>query len=311
MKKPKNEENAVTVKVPEIISDPLKYRVLKDEPIQLTRARAFEFLEMETFPGERQVIEGHVQTLFNQWMAGRFIWEHVILSTARHDGKLYRINGQHTCWMRVNIEKDIKPDVRYIEYGVQDDEQLRALYCVFDRARSRTSQHVFRASLMGTVSAAELWPSTLGTIATGFKLWKWEKARYSCIEPSDVITLVEGEYNNLYRMVGVAWQELHDYVPLRKAACIAAMFATFSASAKASVEFWNGVGTGLGLNEKHDARWQLRKYLDTHSQSLRSLGKTVSAEDVYRVCIMAWNKWRKNDKVLTGLRPTDKRIKAV
>ena len=198
MKKPDNKEkNAVTVMAPEVISDPLKYKVVEDRQLKLTKAEAFSFLELETFPGERQVNERHVQSLFNQWSAGRFVWEHVIIATCLCGKTRYRINGQHTCWMRVNINKDITPVVRHIEYSVPDDEQLRALYCVFDRAKVRSHSHVIRASLTGTTLAAELWPSTLGRVAEGFKLWRWEKSRYEYIEPSDVITMVEGEFKNL------------------------------------------------------------------------------------------------------------------
>lgn len=312
MKKPDNrEETVVTVRTPEVISDPIKYKVIRDEGIILTKPLAFEFLELDTFPGERQVNERHVQALFNQWAAGRFIWEHVIISTAKWAKNVYRINGQHTCWMRVNVPRDIKPEVRLIEYEVPDEEHLRALYCVFDRAKSRTPQHIIKASLVGTTTAAELWPSTLGTMAAGFKMWQWQKDDERLVEASDIVTLVEGPFNNLFRVVGVAWQELYDqWSPIRRAAVIGAMFATFEVSAKASLEFWHGVGTGLNLPDKSDARYQLRRWLDTHTQSFKAQ-KPVSNEETYRVCINAWNRWRKGDKVLTGLRATDKRVKPV
>jgi hypothetical protein len=308
-------ENIVTVVVPEIISDPLKYKVVKDSEITLTKEKAYEFLELETFPGERQVIERHVQALFNQWAAGRFMWEHVVIATALCDRKLYRINGQHTCWMRVNVSKDIAPRVRQIEYSVSNEEQLRALYCVFDRAKSRTPAHVVRASLAGSTQAAELWPSTLSLLAAGFRMWRFEKSKSHMVETSDIITLVQGEFNNLFRVVGVAWQELYDQgAVVKRAPVIGAMFATFNASAKAGLEFWHAVGTGLNLTDKQDPRYQLRRYLESHSLSgvyRRGAAKPVHVEDIYRVCVMAWNKWRKNEKMETGLRTTTKRIKAI
>ena len=46
-------------------SPPLKYKIASDEEINLTKARAFQFLELKTFEGERPVRERHVQFLFD------------------------------------------------------------------------------------------------------------------------------------------------------------------------------------------------------------------------------------------------------
>lgn len=297
----------------DVISAPIKYKMASDTEVELTKEKAFEFLELDQFQGERQVNERHVQHLFNQWQAGRFMWEHVIIGTCRCGDKNYRINGQHTMWMRVNISKDIKPAVRWIEYSVQDEEQLRALYCVFDRAKARTPAHVIRASLSGTRVAAELWPSVLERITSGFKMWRWEHFHEESILPEDLVTMVEGEFNNLFRVVGVMYQELYEWKYIRKAACIAGMFATCSVSAKASLDFWRAVGTGLGLDNKEDPRYKMRQYLTEKTLSKSGMSKKdrVTSEETYRAAIQTWNHWRKGEPVKAGIKLPAKRVKAI
>jgi hypothetical protein len=314
MKAPDNKEKVVSVAVRDVISAPLKYSVVSDTEVALTKEQAYQFLELETFEGERQVNERHVQNLFNQWAAGRFMWEHVIIGTCDCNGHTYRINGQHTCWMRVNITKDIDPKVRVMHYKVNDAEQLRALYCVFDRAKSRTPSHIVRASLSGTRLAAELWPSVLDRLTSGFRMWRWDNyEEWNAIQPEDLVTLVEGEYNNIFRVVGFCFQELYEWKYIRKAAIIAAMFATFSVSVKASLEFWRAVGAGLGLDDRNDARYKLRRYLEDKTQSKDGMSKKdrVTSEETYRASVHCWNHWRKGTPIVAGIKLPNKRPKAI
>ena len=114
-----NKEPAIKVKTVGVVhAESLKYRLISDELLSLTRAKAFEILEYDTFSAERPVQESHVQFLYNEWLAGRFLWHqamvaHGIIMEPGPGGTrvphVYRLNGQHTCWMRVNIPKDSEP----------------------------------------------------------------------------------------------------------------------------------------------------------------------------------------------------------
>jgi hypothetical protein len=315
----KTDVPAVAVKQPANIADKLDAEIVSDRRINLTKDRAYKFLELKTFQGERQVNERHVQHLYNAWVSGRFMWEHVIIATCECEGTTYRLNGQHTCWVRVNIENDgVDANVREIVYRVKDQANLRALYSTFDQNKARTQQHIIRALLVGTPTTADIWPSVIGNLASGLRFYLYEKETQD-VSTADVAELISGKYSDLFKQVGLFYQNHYDtYFPIRRKAVISAMFATFDAAPQKSQEFWGPVCDALGFIGKGDARWQLRKFLDSHHQSKASkgvrLGRTtggyVSDEDHYRICIQAWNRWRKGEEVAV-LKPTDKRVKAI
>lgn len=313
MKKQTNNKNAPAVKVKPAsgIAEKLDYEIASDRRINLTREKAYAFLELATFQGERQVNERHVQALYNAFNAGRFMWEHVLIALCECEGKVYRINGQHTCWMRVNIDKDEEAPVREMVYKVKDEAALRAVYSTFDQNKQRTPGHVMKALLVGTPEVAEIWPSQIGQLAAGLKMHLYE-GRGENISVPDMAEIVSHESNDLFKQVGVFYQAQYDnYINIRRKACIAALFATFAAAPQKAYEFWTPICEQLGFTGKDDLRYKLRRFIDEHKMSRSfSTGMMVCDEDLYRICINAWNKWRKGEAV-TNLRTTDKRVKAV
>ena len=83
---------------------------------------------------------------------------------------------------------------------------------------------------------------------------------------------------------------------MRRVSVAAAVYATMSKSPKIAGEFWEKVKDGLGMESNKDPRYQLREFLVTsavRAQSGTTGGKrAVTAEDAYRVCIVAWNAYR-------------------
>ncbi len=302
---------------PEVVVQPvsgiayeLDYEIASDRRINLTVDKAYAFLELETFQGERNVNERHVQRLYNAFSSGRFMWEHVIIATCKCEGTTYRVNGQHTCWMRVNAPKDIEAPVREMVYTVKDQHGLREIYSTFDQNKSRTSGHIMKALLIGNGASVDLWPSKVGEYAMALRYWLYPGESNNVSVP-DVVELVETKYPELFRQVGLYYQSKYDnYKAIRRKPIMSAMFATFDSAPRTALEFWNPVCDAIGFDSKEDARWQLRRFFDNHSES-RNMGKgTVSAEEIYRVSILAWNRWRKGEKV-QSLRPTDKRLKPI
>lgn len=311
---PKKKLPAVTVEPALDIASKLKYRILSDKRIKLTRARAFEFLELDTFQGERQVNENHVQFLYNQWSSGRFMWEHVLIGVCKLKDKYYRINGQHTCWLRVNIEEGwfakmgYVPEVREITYEVDKEEDLRGLYGTFDQNKVRSAGHIIRALLVGTPTTTDIWPSLITKLGQSMRLWLYEdKHTRNQVGASDVAEIVCDDHAEVFKVVGLFLQQHYDACSFaRRAACVAAMFATFSANRAKAAEFWGPVFSGLNLATKSDPRFQLRNFMMTTRQSMEGKFRGISAEDAYRVCINNWNKWRHGEAV-TCVKLLDKR----
>jgi hypothetical protein len=293
-------------------SDPLRHIVLSDKTVQLTPTEAFAYLDMPAFRGERDVLDSHVQFLLDEAKRGRFIWEHVIIATARIKGEptVYRINGQHTCWMRTYLPPSTTAKIRRIDYEVPDQENMRRLYGVFDRNKSRTPGHIVKALLAGTETMDGVWDSSIRSLAAGMKQWLVEKKEdQKRFGPNELAAEID-QRPALFQKVGHFVQKNIKQMHLRKAAVYAAMFATFDKQPARADEFWQPVADGLNLDCNTDPRYKLREFLLTARTDRANFGRdSVTTEDVYRICINAWNKWRKGEKAMAGLRTTDRRYK--
>lgn len=295
-------------------ADPLKYTIVNDTMVTLSKKMAFEFLELHTFQGERAVREGHVQFLFDEYTAGRFLWHHVLIASAIMNGVEYRINGQHTCWMRVNIpdkEEPVPAKCRVIQYKVDTSDQLRTLYSAFDRNAPRTVGHISKVMLIDTKAGKELTASIISKMVAGFRIYFAEDWHTANANPSELTAIISNNYTELFNLVGhFVMQHYEDHAFVRRAAIVAAMLATFEKAVKPSIDFWGPVCDGIGLEAKTDARYQLRQYLMTHGHSIMAGTLKISQEEAYRACINTWNRWRKGDPV-SVVRSTDERIKPV
>lgn len=287
--------------------EPLQYKILKDETVNLTPELAFRFLELETFHGERPVRQGHVQYLYDQLISGRFVWHHVSLACARLGNTVYRINGQHTCWMRVNVPKELEPikaEIQIITYQVEDESNLKALYSTFDRAAARTQGHIGKVQLMDTEAGREIPVSNLGHLITGFRIFfspDWNKGGGAQRMRIDELTsLINKNYAQLFNIVG-RYFGIHykDAMWVKRSSVLAACFATFEKNVKLSDEFWGPVFSGIGLTKRADPRWQLRRYIESHGLTIEGGKERVSQEQLYCVCINCWNHWRLGNELFS------------
>jgi len=296
-------------------ADPLRYKIQADTELKFTKGDAYKFLELGVFEGERPIRESHVQFLYDEWVAGRFLWQNVILASVKCGDREFRINGQHTCWMRVSVpEKNepLDPMIRMMVYIVNGREQMRALYSAFDRNTPRSAGHVSKVMLMDTEASKEIPASYIGRIVAGFRIfWEPEGNKRARLCPPELVGLIEKNYSRLFNIVGRFFtMRYSDSVVIRRAGVVGAMFATFERNVQKSDEFWSPVLTALGLNDKQDPRWQLRRYLEEHGHSMgSSVSIAIKTEETYAVCVNAWNHWRAGTPI-TRLVTTDRRMKA-
>jgi hypothetical protein len=295
--------------------DALDAEKVRDGAVVLTTAKAVEYIELRVFPGEREVSDTHVQTLVDEMNRGRFNWDVVILARAELRGVVYKINGQHTSWARLALPDEPSPSVREVVYRVGSDEQLKALYATFDRAKPRSDTHLTRLELLGTAATDGLSARTITKVTPGFKAWKYpNREDYRRVGPAEVAAIVNAQYPKLFNTVGkffagvdVAAAPLADRSPV-----LAALFETFDRFPSLAPEFWRDCLEGTNL-VKTDARWHLRKYLEASSLSRKGSNtdkKIVTNEEMYLTCLAAWNRWRKNEEV-RALKPLEKRSRAI
>lgn len=291
----------------------LEMEVVHDRAVILDHALAEKYISLPIFKGEREVVETHVERLFDAMTNGTFNERNVNLAMCEFNGELYKINGQHTCWAVMFMPKDFSIRVRETRYRVETVEQLRMLYATYDRAMPRSDGHLVKVHLVDTPEMEGIPASIISRLTPGLRLWLWENEKERGLyQPDQIASLVRNEYAELYRAVAFYFKE-HQEPCMKRASVFAALFETFSKVPSKAPEFWDAVATGLGLTRKADPRWKLRDYLlstSVRATTVTSDKRVVDAETQYRICINAWNKWRKGEDITGSLRPTQSRVKA-
>lgn len=287
----------------------LKIEVVSDQQVVLDHTKAVEYLDLPIFPGEREITESHCQFLYDEMRKGTFNSLLVILSTATLDGIRYKINGQHTCWAVLAMPPSYSLRVREIAYRVASREQLKLLYGTYDRLRARSDSHVTKVFLADTPLTEGLWMSEVPRLVNAFRHWHITADTASRrVSPEQLAATIQAGFTDVFRAVAGFVQANHKASPLvRRTAVQAAMFATFHKLPTKAAEFWQPVADGINLSSKTDPRYVLRdtlqKLLTVSSTTRGGKGvRVVTAEDQYRLCILAWNKWRSGEQARGALR---------
>lgn len=287
---------------------------LTDRMVKLDHAKAFWYVGLPVFRCERIAGDPHTQFLFDQMKLGRFNWDNVILATAVFNGVTYKINGQHTCWAVTFMPESFVVEVREKQYEVSSEEQLRALYNSFDAGKPRSVNHRTKIEMTAIPELDSLWNNLLPQLGRAFLFWRFEsstqRSRYSS-NPAATVQLIRDGFLDLVKSVGEFYQYVgKDSKNIRRLPVCAAMLATFNKVPSVAPDFWRPVADGTNLASKNDPRWRLREYLTTHTLGVASSGDRtpVSPEDMYRICVHCWNKWRKNEQLTTTPRTTKDRV---
>jgi len=276
--------------------------------IELTREEATRILELPEFSGDRPLSDNHVIFLMQQMKKEVFRWEQVQIITCRFNGREYRMNGQHSCWARLELppemEHGLRTPVTLLRYEATTEHDMRQLYASIDRNKARTSGNVVIAYLSGREEFSQLNKQTIRRLAEALSFWKWDQEGQRLLHtPDDRAFLMLTEHYQLTTRVGnwINAQKSPDIKHLLRRPVIASMFATFDKAPEIAAAFWKSVATGEML-PKEDARMALRNILLTSSIAAGGKGitsdiKTTSSEEMFRWCILAWNHYRQNKPI--------------
>jgi hypothetical protein len=294
----------------------IKFRTVRSEIVPFTQELATKFIEMPTFIGERALYSRHVDKMVADAKNGKFLnMESGLAScTCEWDGVERRLNGQHTCWMRTYMPANWCPNIRVTKYSAPSEEDFRELYCTFDSNAPRTPGQKTIAALRGSDGFKDITNARmLQDLKSALTLWVGATSGNSRITFDDTMDMMKGKHHKV--LIDVA-NYLQDFTfrsaphMCHRAAVIAAMFSTFSKNISESTDFWNMVRDGG--NPSHPAV-ALNKYLHrtrVHKGQLERNYTRVSSEEMLRVCIVAWNAYRRKDE-LKILRTPDRRPVAI
>jgi len=239
---------------------------------------------------------------------GTFHPEWVSIITCKLGDKVYRMNGQHTAWARLDMPPKWPCEVTILEYEASTVEDMRTLYSTIDRGSPRTRANVIDSYLVGTEEFKEAKVQTIRFVPRGFTCWFWPtKNERSKHDGDDVAYLLKTDHYDLTLKI---CSFLNKYSPrehkhIFRGGVIGAMFATFHKAPQIATDFWSPVADGIGFSQRSDPRLKLRNELMQtavgYGGGARSDKKKVSQELMFRNCIHAWNAFREN-RVLQVLR---------
>jgi hypothetical protein len=294
----------------EIPVDALGVTLVSDRLIDFTIPQAVRYIELPVYQGERGVDQRHAQSLVDEMARGRFNWTIIIVASCllETDGVTYKINGQHTAWARLDRPYEPSPKVREHQYKAPTVEALKALYGSFDRNKPRSDTHLTRIELVGEAAVKGLKAETITAVTRGLRFWLFEGEAFKRVTPAVLAATITDRYANLFNTVGTFFQNIHgDKNPiLKRQPVMAALCATFDKVPTVAPLFWRDVAEGTNLT-KGDARWHLCQYLNKTAlvaSRRQQSAKVVDPEEMYCVCLSAWNRWRDNEQVQKLQAPT-------
>jgi hypothetical protein len=296
----------------------IKFREVRNEIIPFTLDLATKFIEMKTFIGERVLKSKHVDKMVSDAKKGKFLNTEAGLASCNceWDGTERRLNGQHTCWMRTYMPANWCPNIRVTKYSVPSDSDFRELYCTFDINAPRTVGQKTVAVLLGSEGFEDITNERLlQDLKAAMSLWIGAVGGTGCNRFSfdEIMDLMQGKHYKVVIDVGNHLKGLSFHSAphmVHRASVTAAMFSTFSKNVAESTEFWNMVKDGG--SPSHPAV-VLNKYLHRtrlHSGQIEKHYTRVSSEEMLRICIVAWNAYRRKDE-LKILRNPDRRPAAL
>jgi hypothetical protein len=290
-----------------------------DRQVSLTIDHAAEYVQLPVFRGERDVSDAHAQFLLDEMTRKNFNWDLVTLARCEFQGQHYKINGQHTCWARIAARLAADPTVREIVYRVQDEGELRKIYRTFDRAKNRSDAHIMQVELLGKDIDPDISKAWASLVAAGVRMWRFgDIDTYKRVRPDQLATIIDGsDVKPIFTVVALFCQSRSkdSHTLIKRQPVIAAMMETFSRDTQAAITFWTDISEATNLT-KGDPRWMLYNYLKKSVLNIagRSPGsgdrQVVRTEDMYRVCVHLWNKWRAGETV-ANVRSPASRPKAI
>lgn len=267
---------------------------------RFTLELAEKYIDLEELGVERAVSDNHVEFLAKEMSQGNFLWNQASLDMVEcaWDGKLRKLNGQHTCWARLSLPGEYQPLIKVNRWYVETPDEWRELYSRFDRNWSRTAQHVIQVNLFDTVEFAGVARSVLSKLSSGYRFWRMiDKdfednpeaiARELRTPPTPVLA------RHVLERVMVALSDTAVRAAFARAPVIAAMLETFSKNVAKSADFWDRAISGVGFTSRHDPAKRLRDWLMTVTLSDKGGGRIgvrrqVSKRDMWNNTITLYN----------------------
>ncbi|MFT5849426.1 MAG: hypothetical protein ACI9H6_000234 [Patiriisocius sp.] len=274
--------------------------------IMLNAAKANWLLgDVLEFVADRPLSNPHVQHLVAEMQQGRFLPAITTIIVCECNGQTYRLNGQHTATAVLQCaESDdgfALSGITLQTFSAESEGAMRQLYARIDRGAARTNTHVTHSILVGTADFDSFSKRVVKLLPMGLAFYLHENTNKRKLFGGESAALaVQSEYLALSKQVGSFMGGLN-YRPSHhghvfKSPVVAAMFATYAVDPEDAEVFWKAVATGVGFESEDEPASRLNRLLQTSTvgggYQYRSVKTNIGAEEIFRACLHAWNRYR-------------------
>lgn len=238
----------------------------------------------------------------------------------------FRVNGKHTSTLFASIDLSKVQDlyVTIEEYTCESLDDLARLYSTFDsRLQSRSSGDVYRSFAAVIPELKDLPHRFIQDVVSGLNMWANPTSPSKDSAPEKAERLFDEVEFALWLMpllhTNASKADVTDKgsaKPLRRAAVIGAIRATYAKNRAEAMKFWTAVRDETGAQPNLPDR-KLAKYLSTMSVArggeagYKPARMRASDREFYVKCLHAWNAWRKGEATNLTYHPEAKLPSAV
>lgn len=268
---------------------------------RVTQALATKFRDMDPVPHDRPLNPKRVEAYRKMLAAGLFRPVQWATVHCNETQATYRVNGKHTSNLFAEYEELPQTVHATIEhYHCDDLDDVARLYATFDsRTQVRTTNDINRAFAAIDPELAEIQTRVVNMCVTAIAYVQFGD-RYTSKPAAERAECLLDEQNKMFvrwasDLLGAKSSNMH----LWRSPVVAAMYATFQKSRKASGEFWLAVRDGTGASPKVPDRvlhrFLLTKFVQVGQGSTsRSAKSLCGPREMYVKCLHAWNAWRRD-----------------
>lgn len=269
------------------------FQQTKKELKDLTPHLAEKLLRLNTFEGQRNIRPKHINYLANTIREGLFLIGEIGIALYQNGGDNvvpYLVNGQHQCEAVITANKTVP--IVLTEYDCPTLDDVSLLYRQFDSFGGRTLQDIVKMEMMGL---GVDWPLRIASLvvtaaAVKEKVTDWHKTQK--------ISLLRK-----YIKHGHFLAALLDTAALKhmgKSPVVCAILITWEKCQRDAETFWTDVRDGVNLT-KNSPAYILREFLKDSSlaqgRGASVYQKSVTFHEMLYRCIVAWNAYRRGDKL--------------
>jgi hypothetical protein len=272
------------------------------------RRLAEEFATMEPAPHDRPLSERRLAVYERLMIAGHFRPITWAATLCKETGGTYRVNGKHTATLLSTLEPlpDLYITVERYECDTLDD--VGRLYATFDsKMQARQASDIYH-SFAGCVPELRDVPRRVINLSVAGMAWHLAGGRpdgtAAYAQPVDrAELLLEHPPFVLWLAARYGAGSVSVHQHLKRAAVVAAMFATWLKKSDRATHFWEEVRDETGHPPSVPTRKLARYLVLNFGKGKRTQGERISDKEVYVKCLRGWNAWR-------GDEPTDLRFSA-